>query len=957
MTLAASILLSFLPQVYPGGDLKLPPRPVEVSTAPKERPLDEVARFRRDLLEMGGAQIKVQAKLEEMGRAYPQIEQLILNVARTARATEMTHLMPVARRFGRVSGTDRVADELLFQLLARPIGSATRSAIETMAVLKGSSAKASLKQCIRASIPAVRRQTVPILATLCNHEDAEFALHLSREKSLDLRLRGVDLLEAIADEPSTVRLVELLSKDPSIAAAACLALIRVGSRALPILQKHVESPRPGRSYVYAAFALAQIADATGDNVLPPELLVPLAKRLKDPEALTRVLAAIPVADLVFRMAPGEGGESPDVGLVDALLLVVEPKQFVPNIDMLRSAAEQRLLRHTGRVIKVADGLSWRNWWREQKSTFLGVRAKLAVNAANASSALITLRQDGRILRIVGEDAASVAVLPDAVEIVLTKAAMYALIQSLEAAGYGDASAMRVDSVMPRVRSLEVRVGSSRSSVAVTEDAHLAFDGMVASLEESVDSELWQLYRIAARDSDRAAFWRAETKWRAEHPNEVERARHFLAQVLAGWSTWNSELKVRAIGFLAGHPGRKELVREQDGKAIVEILSGLAKLDQYDLQMLQVAASAPGDSVWRDCVALAVSAEGGGRAAVTQVFRVLGPDAVLSALKDERPLVRRAALDEVVSLRDMRAAPLLVDLLGDEDFDVRRAAIFTCGHLKISAASRPLVEMIAVPETDPLIRRECMRAVGKVGGQLAFPVLERAMTSPSKDDKAAALRGLGELRDPRAAHLLAEFVVVGYGQDLGDLAKFHLQRQGGMLAVPALRRQIPLVPDVQIRADLVLLLGLYQDPENVPDLMDLLRMPNFAAETVPVIEGTTGLNLSSVPDRVTAMQSWWRQSKDVAQWQWLLDALKRHEVPTKLVHDDFASDSGMAAVEELTRLMVEVQYPRLWMLSSAVLRSVTKQDFGVVTAQTPPDTREGMASRYRLVAEAAQAEKK
>jgi hypothetical protein len=331
--------------------------------------------------------------------------------------------------------------------------------------------------------------------------------------------------------------------------------------------------------------------------------------------------------------------------------------------------------------------------------------------------------------------------------------------------------------------------------------------------------------------------------------------------------------------------------------------------------------------------------------------------VLSALKDDRPLVRRAALDEVVSVRDARAAPSLIRLLQDQDFDVQRAAVFACGHLKVSLASRPLVELIAAEGTDPLMRRECLRAIGRVGGQLAFPVLQQAMASPSKDDKAAALRGLGELRDPRAAHLLAEFIVVGYGKDFGNLAKFHLQRQGSQLAVPALRRQIPLVTNVNIRAELVLLLGLYQDPKNVPDLMDLLRMPEFSAQAVPVLEGSTGVDLKSVPDRISAIEGWWRGNKDVAQWQWLLDGLRRAEVPAKLTLDDFASDAGMSSVAELARLIVDVEQPRLWVLCSAVLRTVTKQDFGVVTEQTPPDTRLGMASRYRLVAEAAATDNK
>lgn len=952
MTLAATVLLSLLPQVFPGGDLKLPPRPETSEEAAEVRPLKEIERFRRDLLEMVGPEVKVQAKLEEMGRAYPKIEQLILEVARTARATEMRNLMSVARRFGRTSGTDRVADELLFQLLARPLGPSTRLVIETMAVLKGADAKTALKQCLRATIPAVRRQAVPVLAPLCNREDAVFALELSREQSLDLRLRGVELLQAIADEPALQRLIEMLAKDPASAAAACEALIQVGSPAVPVLQQRVAGPVVDRSYVYAAFALAQIGEASGEPVLPAELLEPLAKRLQAPEALTRVLAAVPLADLVYRSAPGEGESLPDVGLVEALLLVVEPRQFVPNIDMLRAPSEQRLLRHTGRILGGEDALSWRNWWREHKESFLGVRAQLAVGAANAGSAVVTLRVDGRTVRLLGEHVASVSPLPGAIEVVLTSQQMLSLVQSLESDGYGNAQAMRVTSALPRVRSLEVRIGNGRSSVAVTESAHLAFDSMVATIDRAVDEELWQMYRVAARDTDRVAFWRAEQAWRAEHPGSVARAKHFLAQVVSGWGTWGEEPQARAIGFLVGHPDRQELMGEQEGRDIVTALSALPKFGEYDLQLLVLAASAKSDKVWRDCVALAIATEGAGRPAVTQVFKVLGPDAVLSALKDERAVVRRAAIDEVISVRDARAAPTLLELLADEEFEVQRAAIFACGQLRVAAASKPLVEMIVAEDSDPIMRRACLRAIGRIGGQLAFPVLQQAMSSPSKDDKDAALRGLGELRDPRAAHLLAEFVVVGHGQEIGELAKFHLQRQGGLMAVPALRRQIPLVQDAKIRAELVMLLGLYQDPGNVPDLMDLLRMPNLAADAVPVLEGATGFDLKNVPDRITAMEGWWRENKDVAQWQWFLEALRREGVSSKLVTGQFGVGADMSAVPELTRLLVELEQPRLWVLCSAVLRTVTNQDFGIVTQQTPPDVREGMAGRYRLAAEAA-----
>lgn len=960
MTLAATLLLSLAPQVFPGGDIKLPPKKPAAAAQRDVRPLGELERFRRDLVDVHGPRVKVEAKLEEMGRAYPQIEQLILEVARTARSNEMEHLMPVARRFGRTSGTSRVADELLFQLLARRLGSSTRAVVETMAALKGAEAKAALKQCVRATVPVVRRHAVAVLAPLCTQEDVEFALQLTREQSLDLRLRGVDLLERMGGEAAVARLVALLAKDPALAAASCRALIGVGAPAITALQARVAAPAVDRSFAYAAFALAQIGDATGSAALPESLRGPLTKRLGAPEALTRALVAVPLADLVYAGTQGASDEVEaasaelDRELVDALLLVVAPAQFVPNIDMLRAPAEQRLRRHTGRVAAAGDVLSWAEWWGANRSTFLGVRAQLQVTDQSAGGAVVTLRQQERVVRILGEHMAGRAVDPDAVEVLLPVAEMAAFVRALMTDGFGDPATMAVESGLPLVRSLDVRVAGGRSSVAVTERAHPAFDRMVAAMDDVIDAELWQLYRVVADEPDRGAFWREERAWLEAHADELARGRRFVDRVVRGWQGWSDSLRARAIGAIAENPRRKELLTEAQGGAMLAALRDVPELGPFDLQLLEVAAGVPGDRVWRECVELAIAADGGGRDAVRGVFQVLGPDAVISALGDERSLVRRAAVDEVVSARDLRAAPQLITMLGDPEFEVQRAAVFACGHLGITSASRPLVDLIVAEGTDAQLRREGLRALGKVGGPLAFPVLQKAMQAPARPDKEAAMRGLGELRDPRAAQLLAEFAVVGYGKPFGEMATFNLQRLGGVLVTPALRKQIPLVQDERVRADLVLLLGLYQDRDNVPELMDLLRQTRYAAEAAPRLECATGVDLEGAPDRITAIEAWWREHKNEAQWQWLLDALGAAGVPHKLTSKDFGPGAGLAGVPELCRLMVELETPRLWVLAAAVLRGVVNEDFGGVTMQTPPDIREGIAGRYRAFAEAERA---
>lgn len=959
MSLTATILLSALPQVFQGGDLKLPPTKPAVEAAPEVDTLSDLERFQRDLQDMSGTAVRVERKLEEIGRSYQNIEGLILQVARTARSTEMKHLMPVARRYGRTSGTDRVADELLFQLLARPLGPATRPVVETMAVLKGADGKTALKQLIRGRVAAVRRHAVEVLAPLCTaEEDLQFALGLSREQSLDLQLRGVELLRAIGNEAACDRLVELLSKDPALAQASCMALIRLGDAAVPTLQEYAALPPVDRSFAYSVFALAEIGFASGRQLVPGELREALLRQLDQPEALNRVLVAVPLADLVYRADPGDAAGAAwaelDVQLVEALLLVVESRQFVPNLDMLRNPAEQRLLRHTGRVLAQSPDLSWRDWWQARRGSFLGVRARVAINADNAGSAIVLLRLPGRQVRLIGEQVADVDVraVPagvELIEIVLQKERMLAIVESFEQYGYGDPRRMHVEGALPRVRSLELRLADGRSSTAVTEKAHPAFDRMVDLVTDTISDQLWQLFQKAGNGPERAANWRAEREWRDAHTDPTERARRFVDHFVAGWQQWGPSLRARAIAFLADRDDRKQLLTEQQGAAIVQALKGRLQLDEHDRSLLEFAAGVPGDGVWRDCIELAVAIEDPTREVVRGIFRVLGPDAVLSALRDERAVVRRAAIDEATSSRDLRAAPLLIEMLADEDVEVRLSAAYACGQLRIEASSNRLVECIAEPETDPVMRRTCLQALGRVGGRMAFPVLERAMTSPAIEDKIAALHGLGELEDPRAAHLLVEYTVIGHGKQVGELAKFRLQRQGRSRAVPALQRKIPLTTDQDIHAELVLLLGLYQEPGNVPSLMDLLRVEKHAGRAAQRIEEATGIDLANVPDRIEASERWWQEHKEQPQWRWLLQQLDALKVPHDLRPEHFDGDAR-AALPELCRLMVDVRTPRLWALSAAVLRSYVDQDYGIVTQQTPADQREGFAARYRMLLE-------
>lgn len=930
-------------------DIGLPPRTAnEQADKFAPRPLTEVQRFRRDLVEMQGSSPKVEARLTEMGIAYPAIEALIIEVARTALANEMRNLMVVARRFG----TPRVGDELLFQLLARPLADATDVTVQTMAVLQGAKAREALKSCIYGRYAPVRRSATDVFVTMVAADDVPFALQLTSDQNLDLQLRGVDILRALGDERGVGRMLQMLSKDPALAAHTCKALIGMGMVAVPQLQALCGEPPIDRGWAYAVFALAQIEGATGRPLLDAAWVPQLTRRLRDPEALTRSLVAVALADLAYR-SPAEQ-TFPDVDIAEALLEVAEPERFVPNLDMLRQPCEQRLLRLTGRMVATTEALRWRDWWQTQRAGFVGLRVDVEVTAATAGQVVVTLRRDQRVLRLLAEEFADLPPMAGAHEVLLAKSQMLELAKTLRTMGFGDVGLFRETAGLPAVRSLQVQVAGARAQVAVSVVENPAFEALAKLVMDSAESELWQVFRHPVDEPDRAAFWRAERRWRDEHPSELERAQRFARRVVTVWPVVPPALRARGVAFLLGHEQRQQLLTEADGARILTMLGSGIEIGDLELRLLELAAAVPGNKVWRDCIDFAAKLSAADNKAVRAVFAVLGTDAVLLALADERPAVRRAAIDEVVSARDQRAGARLVQLLADQDGGVQVKAAQAIGVLQVEAAADPLIELIVTEATPPMLRRESLRALGRVGGANAFRVLERALASPVQEDKEAALRGLGELRDARAAHLLAELAVIGHGKDLGALARYYLQRQGGVLAIPAIRHQLELVTNADLRTQLVLLLGVYQDPLVVPDLMDMLRDPHRGVEAAALLSGTTGIDVLSAKDRLGTVEAWWRQNRSLPQWRWLLDGLDATKEPTVLKPEQFALGSDPAVVEELARILVEVKEPRLAVLCGAVLRTLTGEDYGGLSLDATKEMRSGIAARYRLLAEASRA---
>lgn len=925
------------------GQIQLPPPPAQTGVvAPVQRPLSEVELFRRGLQDLLAAPVVVERTLQQMAEEFPDVEALIVQRLRPAGPRELLCLMVAAQRF---HATPKVRDEIVFQLLARPVGDvATRAMVDTLVALEGASVRQSLQTLIRGRIAGVRRAATDVYTRFATAADLDFALVLADDQKLDLRLSGVDLLAAVPAVQARQRLCELLAQEPTVAGAACQALIRVGADAVPLLRRILSEPPIDRSYAYAAFALVAGNQAAQ---LPPESAPGLERALSGADPLARSLAAVALAELCWS---GRAAEARDDAVVDALLDIVVPAAFVPNLDMLRPPAALQLQQLTGR--DGSERVGWREWWQGARPTFAGMRARLDVDRQNARAAVVTLREPHRVVRLVGEGLADLDPQQGSTEYVLDTDAMLRLVEELRQAGFMQPGAVAVPAGVAAQRHLQLVIGRGRTQMRAPAAGAPAFDVLAAIVDGAGADQLWQQMRHPVEEPARGAFWRAERDWLARNEDPLERGRRLVQRATRVWNVVAPAQRDLFLTWLLEQPQRRELIGEADGLAMVELVRGAAEIGERELVLLELATSAPGDSVWLDAVEVATG-PGGGRRAVERLFAVLGPDRVLRALGDGRPQVRRAALDEVVRLRDARAAPAVLELFGDGDPGVQRAAVYAAGMLELAAAQQPLLDRIIADDTKPELRRDALVALGRVGGAGAFPVLQRALEAREPEDRDAALRGLGELEDARAAAQLASIFAAAPEGRTRELARHYLQRMGSRLAVPALRSQLE-TRNAAVRNQLVLLLGGYQDPRAVPDLLELLRMGYEPLITAAMIEGTTGLDTNVPDDLAGLVERWYQEHRNEPQWRWLMAALDKAGVPHAFEAGQFAVGAGLQAVPELARIMVDAEAGRLRVLAAAVLRDVTGEDYGQVLPGTPVDVRQAIAARYRELYENARA---
>ncbi len=919
------------------------------------RAAEDDVRFLRDLRPLqrsrSGSESRQQAILQRLGQEHTDVAGRCLRLMRTEDPDMVYGLMQALQFYG---GPEH-AEELEFQLLTRPLRSATEIVLETMAVLAREDAADRLLACLEANRSAVRHHAASALSGRLRPEHQDRILDLSLGRDVDIQLKALRLLGELPPTPEVLaRLRDALGEEPRCAEAAVDAFLALGPDHVGDLQEILRRPALGREFGYAALILASLEERNPGTVLvTADMVESMRAELDVPDAFQQGAVSAALAGIAWRSEDATGTVHADGAVVEQLIRVVAPSEFVPHLAMLGTVARPRLTLLTGQDLGV-DGAAWLAWWegvRAEGQRFVGARSRVACTVVEAPRATLTWRTPGRDLVLRGPETEA----PSATEsYVVAPEELASIVADLERLGF--MRGHEPGRSAPDLRALELEVGGLRvRSDPDTSPAIL--DRFAARIGRTASSETWQRYRDPDTEPDVIAVWREESAWLAAHPEPVERTTRLKDRILRVLAKPAGAGRVsEAVSDLLAIEGVDALLTEADGGRLVDAAEAMADWSGPAFRLLELALLAPGDQTWGRILTLAAARdERTGSGSLLRLFALAGPDRVLSALDAPSIAVRLAAMDEVSRLLDLRAEPKLVACAidGEQPLELRRAAVYALGRMRARDASGPLEDLIAGDAVDAGLRRTTWVALARIVGDAALTILRDAGLSPDPADRRTIVEALGAMGTAAAARELATIFSLSGDDVLGSLALGELRRLGDRIASPVL---VPLLDarDTGVRSAAALQLGDFQHPAAFPELYLMLQEDDSRIRIMAAIAGITGQNVTDRNDRLEHLSRWYADNRGRSQGEWLLAALDESGITHRLTAGDLVADAGVSCVPELTRLIIECEQPWLRSLSARLLRVATGEDQGTLPPLADEAQRLAYCDRYRFLYEASRA---
>ncbi|MCC6783750.1 MAG: HEAT repeat domain-containing protein [Planctomycetes bacterium] len=933
------------------GDLEGEPREQDASRGARQQGADD--ELRRVGLELRRSlhlpESKQAAILERVGRTLEDVPARSLALLRTADADLGYGLLLLLQRF---AGPEHAAD-LEYLLLTRSLGSSTDFAIDTLAMIAQDAARERLFSCLVGSLPQVRFHAARALATRVRDDDAERLLALSRDGKGDVRAKALRLLGGLSPSPELRgRLIEALAEDAVLAESAMDALIAQGVEPVADLQDLLSRPARGRAFGHAAIVLATLQAANPATVLFRESMrEPLLAELDMPDTFQRAAVSLALVELASRSDDVTGARYRDRDAIDALVAIAAPTEFVPHLARLKGPALAALARFAGRDFGSSTAL-WREWWGEAgKTLVVGARRNVPVDGTNAALAALVWRRGDQTIVLRGENAPVPVGIGEGetYDFFLPADELLALVSAVQGAGF--ASNERGELRVNESRSLAVQVGAAVSRTDPQLPSHV-LDRLAARVEAVAHAQRWQLWRDPVREPDAAAFWRAELRWRAQHADAAERVARERRRLLEALGRERGRRRELAFEELASFADLRASLTAADGELLLAAAGAVEPWDACSFRLVELALFVEDDVTWRASVETARARderERDGDPVLPRVFALLGQERLIECLGLASPAVRLAAMEELGRAKDLRAAPALLKIaLGaEEPIELRQAAVQAIGAMRAFEARTALLTLLDTAPLAPALRRATWIALGNLGGEGVFDALRQAMATPDEADRLALVRALGALRVPEAAFALAELVAIRKDDMLGSMALEMLRQQGDHLASPALRSHLQDT-DPLVRGLVALALAEFQDPAALPELFAMLEADGGRLRIVAAIAAITGRDATSENARLESLRQWWAVNRDRPQARWFLDALAQAELSHTLTAEQLAPESGVAAVAELTRLILELQQPHLRALAGRMLRVTTGVDHGTILPLMPEAQRLAICERYRLL---------
>jgi len=129
------------------------------------------------------------------------------------------------------------------------------------------------------------------------------------------------------------------------------------------------------------------------------------------------------------------------------------------------------------------------------------------------------------------------------------------------------------------------------------------------------------------------------------------------------------------------------------------------------------------------------------------------NALLLALRDPRPVVRRLAAKALGQIGELGAVDFLVDLLRDPDPGVRATTAIALGDYHNPMAAQKIMDAYA--GAGPEVRTDIIYILGNIGDVLSVPFLIGHAQDTHDANRAAIMLALGKLRDARGVATLLQ----------------------------------------------------------------------------------------------------------------------------------------------------------------------------------------------------------